>query len=70
MHEAGTEALEQLALAEDDRQLVARAAGDVAGALGGRARAHELYEQTRTAREQGSADGNGDREEGAGKSGR
>jgi hypothetical protein len=54
--EAGDEALEELALAEDDHRLVAGPPGEVARAVGGLAQPDQLDEQLRPAREQEAAD--------------
>jgi hypothetical protein len=57
VHQARAESLEQLALAEHDLGLVARAARQVAGAVDGAAQAEQAGQQLRAAREQGPADG-------------
>src|SRR5581483_4343260 len=47
VHRAGHEPLEQLALPEHDRRLVAHPRGDVAAAVDGLAGAHEAHEEQR-----------------------
>ena len=62
MRQSGPEALEQLALTQHDRRLVAGAAADVAGALrglGGGGGSHQTDEQAHARDEQGGADGDG-----------
>jgi hypothetical protein len=62
VHQAGTEALKQLALSEHDLGLVAHAARHVAGALDRLAELEQIDEQLRAPGEQGGADGDRRRE--------
>jgi hypothetical protein len=56
VHQAGTQALQQLPLAEDDRRLVADAARQVRCPADGLARADEPCEEERTSREEPTGD--------------
>ena len=62
VHEAGTEPLQQLALTEHDRHLVADAARHVTRALDRLGRAHQPAQQLDAAHEQGGAEREGDGE--------
>jgi hypothetical protein len=62
VHQPRAEPLEQLALAQHDLGLVARAAREVAGAVDRLAEADEADQQRRAAREEDPADGQRRRE--------
>src|ERR671914_233924 len=62
VHQAGTEALEELALAQHDRRLVADAPGQVVEALARLAEPYQVDQELGPAREQKAAHGDGQRE--------
>jgi hypothetical protein len=67
MHQAGPEPLEQLALAEDDRDLVAGAPARVAGPVDRLARLYEPDQEADAANEQRAAGRDRDRERNGGR---
>ena len=64
MDQPWDEALEELALTEDDRGLIADSLGQVVEALCGLAESDQVDQELRAAREQEAADGEGRRQSG------